>query len=272
MLLGSGSTSASASASGSAQTADGQPAPHGRRNLGTGGAVSAVGLLAWKFKAVVLLVLTKGKLLLLGLTNASTLLSIIPTLGVYWLAYGWSFAAGLIASIYVHEMGHVFALSRFGIAASAPMFIPGFGAVIRSREHLTNPREEARVGLAGPIWGLGAAAVAFALSGAASSRYWMAIGHVGAWINLFNLLPVWQLDGAHAFKALSRHQRWLMTAIIAATLLITHEGLLVLLAIMSGVQAFREDTFPEGDPSIAWQYAGLIVVLSGLSTLTKFAQ
>lgn len=36
-------------------------------------------------------------------------------------------------SIYVHEMGHVAALRRCGIAATAPMFVPGLGAFIRMR-------------------------------------------------------------------------------------------------------------------------------------------
>jgi Zn-dependent protease len=97
----------------------------------------------------------------------------------------------------------------------------------------------------------------------------MAIGHVGAWINLFNLLPVWQLDGAHAFKALSRNERWFVTAIIAGMLIVTHEGLLVLIGIMAAVQAFRSDDFPEGDNTIAWQFASLIIVLAGISTLTS---
>jgi hypothetical protein len=83
-------------------TRAGTPAavPDGKRNLTIGGTLSAVGVL----------LLTKGKLLLLGLTNATTLLSIIPALGVYWVAFGWRFAAGLIASIYVHEMARLRAL------------------------------------------------------------------------------------------------------------------------------------------------------------------
>ena len=56
------------------------------------------------------------------------------SLGVYWTVWGWKFAAGLVASIYVHEMGHVAALRRYGIAASAPMFMPGLGAFMRSKQ------------------------------------------------------------------------------------------------------------------------------------------
>jgi Zn-dependent protease len=252
----------------SAQRGLGQQADGSHRNLKTGGALSGLGLLAWKFKAIVLLVLTKGKLLLLGLTNSSTLLSIIPSLAVYWVAFGWRLAAGLIGSIYVHEMGHVFALTRFGIAASAPMFLPGLGAVIRSRLHRTHPREEARVGIAGPIWGLGAAAAAFAIYGLTGMTIWAAIGRLGAWINLFNLIPVWQLDGARAFSAMNRQERWFVTILIAGTFLVTHEGLLVLLAILSAVQALRPADWPDGDRAITLQYAGLIIILSAMGTVT----
>ncbi len=75
--------------------------------------------------------------------------------GVYWWRSAGSSLPGWSRRSYVHEMGHVAALRRFGIAASTPMFIPGLGAVIRSRHVLTTPHENARVGLVGPIWGLG---------------------------------------------------------------------------------------------------------------------
>jgi Zn-dependent protease len=242
-----------AAATSSAQSAGGPAGGQagGPRKMWTGGALSGLAALAWK-----------GKVLLLGLTKSTTLLSMIPALGLYWVAFGWRFAAGLIASIYVHEMGHVVALTRFGIAASAPMFIPGLGAVIRSRAQLTNPREEARVGLGGPIWGLGAALTAYAIYRLTGYPIWAAIARFGAWVNLFNLLPVWQLDGAHAFKALNRAQRWFAASAAVGMLLITQEGLLVLIAMLAGYQAFRGEDWPDGDQMIAVQYAGLVAILS----------
>jgi Zn-dependent protease len=259
--LGTGAAAATATA----KEADGAP---GGKAWSSGGALSGLGLLIWKFKTIALLILTKGKLLLLGLTKASTFFSMLAALGVYWAAFGWRFAAGLVISIYIHEMGHVAALNRFGIAATAPMFLPGLGAVIRSRMQLVNPHEEARVGLAGPIWGLGAALAAYFVYALTGWPIWAAIGHFGAWVNLFNLLPVWQLDGAHAFKALSRPERWLVTIAIALTFALTHEGLLVLIAALAAFHAFRDDAHPEGDRTIALQYAGLIVILSWLSTIS----
>src|SRR5439155_143942 len=83
---------------------------------------------------------------LLGLTKASTLFTMLLSAGVYWAAWGWKFALGVVLSIYVHEMGHVQALQRYGIKATAPMFIPGVGAVVRLKQYPASPRD-ARVGL-----------------------------------------------------------------------------------------------------------------------------
>ena len=130
-------------------------APDGTSGLGrlagAGGMLGSAALLLWKGKALILLALTKGKLLLVGLTKLPVLASMALSLGVYAVAFGWKFAVGLIVSLYIHEMGHVAALARYGIRASAPMFVPGLGAYVRLEQYPTSPREDATVGLAGPL-------------------------------------------------------------------------------------------------------------------------
>ena len=121
------------------------------------GVIGTLALAAWKFKFLAVVLLGKAKLLLLGLTKASTFFSMFAMVGVYWTAFGVWFALGLVLSIYIHEMGHVAASLRYGVAASAPLFMPGLGAVIRLRQEFTDPRQDARVALAGPIWGMAAA-------------------------------------------------------------------------------------------------------------------
>lgn len=208
------------------------------------------------------LVLSKLKLVLLGLTKLGTLASMLLSFSIYWGLWGWRFALGFVASIYVHEMGHVAALTRLGIKATAPMFIPGIGAVVRLKQYPVTPREDARVGLAGPIWGLAAAAAAYAVFRVTGSQTWGAIAQVGAWINLFNLLPVWQLDGARGFRALARAERWGIVAIIAAMWIATHEGLLVLLFLTAGYAAWRGQAPEAGDRRAAFEFGALVVVLS----------
>jgi Zn-dependent protease len=228
--------------------------------------LGAVGLALWKFKFAFGL-LSKGKLLLLGLTKGSTLFSMLLALGVYWSLWGWKFALGFVLMIYVHEMGHVAALRRLGIQASAPMFIPGLGAIVRLKQYPASPREDARVGLAGPIWGLAASLAAYALYRTTGQGVFAGIAHAGAVVNLFNLAPVWQLDGGRGMRALARRERWALTGVIAIAFLITAEGMLLLIGLAAAWRAFEKVAPAVSDRRAFLEFAGLIAALAALSEL-----
>ncbi len=225
------------------------------------------GLLIWKLKVVLFALLTKGKLLLLGLTKLGTVLSMLASFGVYWAVWGWRYAAAIVLSIYVHEIGHVAALRRHGVPASAPLFIPGIGAFVRMHAHASTPRQDAEVGLAGPWWGLSSAAVALAVYAWNRSPFWLAVAHTVGWITLFNLTPIWQLDGSRGFHALARIQRWLMVALIAAIWALTREGLLILLALAAGWRAFEKQPERPLDWRIFAHYGALLAIAAALTTL-----
>jgi Zn-dependent protease len=231
------------------------------------GPLGAAGLVLWKLKFLLLGVLGKGKLLLLGLTKSTTLLTMILSMGVYWTAWGWRFALGFVLSIYVHEMGHVAALQRYGIKATAPMFIPGFGAVVRLNQYPASPAEDARVGLAGPLWGLGAAAFAYAVFLATGSSFWAAIARTGALVNLFNLIPVWQLDGSRGYSALSSGQRWVLTASLAVAWFATGETLLLLIGGVAAARAWGGRGAEVPDNGALGLFLFLIVALAALAAV-----
>lgn len=250
------------------------PGPHPNW-AGAGGIVSLGGLalLLWKFKFIAVFLATKAKFLLLGLTKSSTFFSMFLSVGVYWTAFGWQLALGLVLSIYVHEMGHVAALVRYGIPASAPLFVPGLGAMIRLRQALHDPRQDARVGLAGPVWGLGAALVSAAAFLATGQPIWAAIAQLGAWINLFNLLPIWQLDGGRAFHAFTRSQRWLAALAVATTWVAVSSfnpqgeavGMLLIIGAVAAFQAWFARPAKEPDHPALALYITLIAALSALT-------
>jgi Zn-dependent protease len=231
------------------------------------GMLGAIALFLWKFKIVIAFLLTKGKLLLLGFTKLGTLFSMLVSVGVYWQAFGWKWALGVVASIYVHEMGHVSMLRHFGIPATAPMFLPGIGAFIRARFYPTDVVSEARVGLAGPVWGLGAALTCYVVYQLTGDAAWGALAEIGAWINLFNLTPVWQLDGAHGFKALTRGQRWLAVAVIATAWLLSGKGLLILLLIAALWATLAQKAPEQPDRRTLLEYTVLIAALTALATI-----
>jgi Zn-dependent protease len=216
---------------------------------------------------ILLLILSKAKFLALGFTKAGTLITMLLSFGVYLTAWGWKFALGLILCTYVHEMGHVAALLRYGIPASAPMFIPGLGALVRMHQHPATVAQDARVGLAGPLWGLCATLVAAAAWYWTGSPIWAAIAQVDAWINLFNLMPVWQLDGGRGFRALTKQQRWIAVLALGALFAITSAQLLIVLLILAIVRALSKDAPETPDTPMLLLYIFLTAVLSFLSLI-----
>lgn len=234
-----------------------------------GGVLGALALILWKAKALVLLALGKLKFLTLGLSKASTLFSFLASWGVYWTLWGWRYALGFLVAMYIHEMGHVAALRRYGIPASAPMFVPGLGAFVRMNQHPSTVGEDARIGLAGPEWGLGAALAAYAAYAATGDGIWAAIGHSAAYLNLFNLLPVWQLDGGRGFAALDRLQRAAVAVSLGAAWAVTREGLLGLIGVVAVYRAFFSDRPERGDTAVLGRFVGLIAAFSAMLLFGK---
>lgn len=213
---------------------------------------------------------TKGKFLILGLTKLPTLISMLVFLSVYWERWGLGFALGFVLCIYIHEMGHVITLKHYGIPATAPLFIPGFGAVIFARQHIDSPAEDARVGLAGPAAGLLAALGCLVLYPLTGSKLFLALTVFGAYINLFNLIPILFLDGSRGYRGLGRNERWTIAAIALASYFIFSSSLSLGIAL---VMAARQLFWKTGEPDPAPDrqmfalFAVLLVALAGLTNV-----
>ena len=231
----------------------------------------------WKKKAsmgagpLLVLLLSKGKFLLLGLTKMGTLLTMFASIGVYWALYGWALALGVVVSIYIHEMGHVGMIRRYGFSASAPMFIPGLGAFIQLRGVSLPPIPDSRIGLAGPMYGLGAAVAALGAYYVTGVKVWGVIAHFGAWINMFNLIPVWQLDGARGLRSLTRSQRGIVLLTAFTLWLLSQNPMLLLIALACTWRLFTRDWQTEPDNQGLMQYAGLLAALATVVTLSAGA-
>jgi Zn-dependent protease len=234
-----------------------------------GAGMGAVGALLFKAKSLVILLAGHAKLLLLGLTKLPTLVSMVVYMG--WRSgNGVGYGIGVVACMYVHEIGHVAALKRYGIDATAPMFVPGLGAFVRLNQYPVDAHEDARTGLAGPLWGLAATCVAAAIGAALGSRVAWSIACTSALINLFNLIPVWQLDGSRGLRALSRGERLVVAGVAAAAAAIgTHPWLAVAVAGIVAVRAFTGDAHPTGDRRMLALYASLVAALAGVAAIAQ---
>ena len=200
-------------------------------------------MVAFAAKAKSLLILIpKLKLL-------TTFGSAVVSIGAYALIWGFPFAAGFVALLFLHELGHVIQLRREGVKASAPMFIPFLGAVISAKSMGRDAAAEARVGLAGPILGSVASLVPLVLWLATGSDFWRALAYIGFFLNLFNLLPVLPLDGGRAMAALTP---WMWLAGFAGLVALAFyfpNPILLLVIVFGGLESWRRwklrDT-PEG--------------------------
>ena len=162
--------------------------------------------------APIALFLLKIKSFLFVLLKLKFLLSFLAFFGIYWVLFGWKFAAGFIVCLFLHEMGHYVALKRRGLKADLPVFVPMMGAYVRWYAQGVSLEDLASISLAGPFAGLLAAVACYGLFVATHAPIFMVLVYVGAWVNFLNLFPLLGLDGAQATFALSKLQRGLIAA------------------------------------------------------------
>jgi Zn-dependent protease len=193
------------------------------------------GLVVVKFAAklkALLLLLPKLKLLT---TSASMLVSV----AAYALIWGWKFAAGFVALLFVHEMGHYIQMRREGVQPSFMLFIPFLGAAVGARSLGGNALAEARIGLAGPVLGVLGTAALIPVADATGSDLLRALAFTGFFLNLFNLVPVLPLDGGRAMAAMAPWMWFVGFAAMIAMVFLVPNPILFLVLLFGGMETWR---------------------------------
>ena len=227
--------------------------------------------------AAILFIVTKLKFVLAALKGVKFLgtgVSALVSIGAYALYFPWQFAVGLVALIFIHEMGHVIVLRRYGVRATAPIFIPFLGALIGMKQLPKNAVMEAYVGLGGPVIGSLGAVAAYGIYLLDGHRLFLALAYIGILLNLFNLLPILPLDGGRAVGAISRWF-WVVGIVGLLALMIMRPSPILLIILIFGapelLRVFRSrDTSDYYDVpmserlTIGTIYFGLMFVLGFL--------
>lgn len=126
-------------------------------------------------------------------------------------AFGWSIAwtVGLFASVWTHEMGHIWAGRRCGIETKT-ITLRGLGGLAHLEAPAANPRHEIRIAAAGPVthlgWLLVLVPATLTLRGANEHEiwFWMLEGfqRLQIFLMVFNLLPIYPLDGGRVLMGM----------------------------------------------------------------------
>jgi Zn-dependent protease len=219
-------------------------------------------------KTLLFLLLSGLKWGKLGAVGGTMLLS----LAIYTTIWGWRYAAGLIALLFAHEMGHYVAARQRGLNVGAPMFIPFVGAWIELKQQPVNVETEAYVAIAGPLVGTVAAVAVYFWGRSLDNNLLLAIAYAGLFLNLFNLVPLSPLDGGR-ITAIITPRVWLIGApMLLAMLYYRPSPILVLIAIISFPQIIRAWKYdPKAPENLAYygvplqtklEYGGMYLALT----------
>ncbi len=195
--------------------------------------------------------------------------TMLLAIGVYALAYGWRYAVGIVAMLFIHEMGHYIAARQRGMKVGMPTFIPFVGAWVELKDRPHDAETEAYIGLAGPMLGTVAAIAAYFLAQNDGAHWLLAVAYTGFFLNLINMIPLPPLDGGRITAVLSP-RIWLLGVPIIGGLLWMHFSMILLLiailagphvlaALNMGKQDAQAQQYYAVSPRIRWEY-GLIYV------------
>ncbi len=123
------------------------------------------------------------------------------------------FLLALFSCVLLHEFGHILMARRFGVRTPDVILLP-IGGLARLERMPDEPKQELLIAAAGPAVTLAIALALFAglrLAGAPMDGSSLEPGHAGLaqqvmWVNvvllLFNLLPIFPMDGGRMLRAL----------------------------------------------------------------------
>ncbi|RZJ28307.1 MAG: peptidase M50 [Brevundimonas sp.] len=128
--------------------------------------------------------------------------AILSTLLLGGLIYYWTrsfeIVLAVLFGVLVHEVGHMLAMNRLGMGPARIFIVPFFGGAAIGQRPASSEWHGVLVALAGPAFGLLAAAPFFGLYGVSGQGVWLQCVVAIAFLNLINLLPAPMLDGSRA--------------------------------------------------------------------------
>lgn len=133
-----------------------------------------------------------------------TMISIVLSLFAYSLAYNFLLGTTLVVLMFVHELGHVFAINKQGFKVNGMLFIPFFGAAIFPPKGM-NRDQEAIIATGGPLLGSIFSLIIILSYLITGYPLLLVIGYLGVILNLFNMIPVSPLDGGRITQAVGTY-------------------------------------------------------------------
>jgi stage IV sporulation protein FB len=120
----------------------------------------------------------------------------------YWIFKSWFAVLLLVSVIFIHEAGHFIAMKFFGYKAVNMTFVPFVGAYVSGTATNLSKKNKLIVLLAGPVPGIIIGCILFYLYHNNYDPLYIQLATPFLLLNVFNLLPVFPLDGGQFFQTL----------------------------------------------------------------------
>jgi stage IV sporulation protein FB len=120
----------------------------------------------------------------------------------YWIFKSWFAVLLLVTVIFIHEAGHFIAMKFFGYKGVNMTFVPFVGAYVSGTATNLSRKNKLIVLLAGPLPGIIIGSILLLLYQNNYNETFRQLSILFLLLNVFNLLPVFPLDGGQFFQTL----------------------------------------------------------------------
>jgi Zn-dependent protease len=209
------------------------------------GAVIAIGVVALKLKAIIILAIDQARSLFVNpfegfgaVQYAVAGGSMLVTIAAYATKFRLGLVVGFVLITVIHEIGHAVVIRAKGLRTGFMVFIPFIGGAVTLKAQPRSAYDDAQIGLAGPIAGTLASLMSLQIFKWTDNPLYLLIASVGFILNLLNLLPLGPLDGGRISAAITKWM-WLFGggAVVYKTF---HQPnpLMILILILAAFQVY----------------------------------
>src|SRR4030095_4459952 len=122
-------------------------------------------------------------------------LALFLVVGYFFFRHNWAWVLVLTAIIVFHEMGHFLAMKFYKYQELGIFFIPLMGAYVSGKKQNVPQKQSAGILMAGPLPGIILGLLCHFISAELDIYFLEKVAWIFVFLNLFNLLPVYPLDG-----------------------------------------------------------------------------
>ena len=135
-----------------------------------------------------------------------------------------AYIAALLVVLLIHEFGHFFAMKLYNYQNVKLFIVPLLGAFVSGKKQTVSQKQMTIIILAGPVPGIIIGTVLYILNKSNPSETLKMLANVFIFINVFNLLPIYPLDGGRLLENLfikNNHGIRLVFTILSILFLVT---------------------------------------------------